>query len=179
VSRIGRKPIQVPSGVSVTINGNEIKIKGPKGELGISYHQNMTVSFKDNIIEVSRPDDLKENRALHGLTRALIQNMITGVTEEYKKILDIVGVGYKAELKGNNLLLSMGYSHPIYFIPPAGIKLETPTPTQIIVSGIDKQLVGQVASKIRSFRKPEPYKGKGIKYSTEVIRRKAGKTAGK
>jgi large subunit ribosomal protein L6 len=179
VSRIGRKPIQVPSGVSVTINGNEIKIKGPKGELGISYHQNMTVSFKDNIIEVSRPDDLKENRALHGLTRALIQNMIKGVTEEYKKILDIVGVGYKAELKGNNLLLSMGYSHPIYFIPPAGIKLETPTPTQIIVSGIDKQLVGQVASKIRSFRKPEPYKGKGIKYSTEVIRRKAGKTAGK
>jgi len=179
VSRIGRKPIQVPSGVSVTINGNEIKIKGPKGELGISYHQNMSVSFKDNVIEVTRPDDLKENRALHGLTRALIQNMIKGVTEEYKKILDIVGVGYKAELKGNNLLLSIGYSHPIYFIPPAGIKLETPTPTQIIVSGIDKQLVGQVASKIRSFRKPEPYKGKGIKYSTEVIRRKAGKTAGK
>jgi len=179
VSRIGRKPIQVPSGVSVTINGNEIKIKGPKGELGISYHQNMSVSFKDNVIEVTRPDDLKENRALHGLTRALIQNMIKGVTEEYKKILDIVGVGYKAELKGNNLLLSIGYSHPIYFIPPGGIKLETPTPTQIIVSGIDKQLVGQVASKIRSFRKPEPYKGKGIKYSTEVIRRKAGKTAGK
>lgn len=179
MSRIGRKPIQVPSGVSVTINGNEIKIKGPKGELGISYHQNMSVSFKDNVIEVTRPDDLKENRALHGLTRALIQNMIKGVTEEYKKILDIVGVGYKAELKGNNLLLSIGYSHPIYFIPPAGIKLETPTPTQIIVSGIDKQLVGQVASKIRSFRKPEPYKGKGIKYSTEVIRRKAGKTAGK
>lgn len=179
MSRIGRKPIQVPSGVSVTINGNEIKIKGPKGELGISYHPNMRVSFKDNVIEVTRPDDLKENRALHGLTRALIQNMIKGVTEEYKKILDIVGVGYKAELKGNNLLLSMGYSHPIYFIPPAGIKLETPTPTQIIVSGIDKQLVGQVASKIRSFRKPEPYKGKGIKYSTEVIRRKAGKTAGK
>ncbi len=179
MSRIGRKPIQVPSGVSVTINGNEIKIKGPKGELGISYHPNISVSFNDNIIEVTRPDDLKENRALHGLTRALIQNMIKGVTEEYKKILDIVGVGYKAELKGNNLLLSIGYSHPIYFIPPAGIKLETPTPTQIIVSGIDKQLVGQVASKIRSFRKPEPYKGKGIKYSTEVIRRKAGKTAGK
>ncbi len=179
MSRIGRKPIQVPSGVTVTINGNDIKIKGPKGELGITYHQNISVSFKDNVIEVTRPDDLKENRSLHGLTRALIQNMIKGVTEEYKKILDIVGVGYKAELKGNNLLLSMGYSHPIYFIPPTGIKLETPTPTQIIVSGIDKQLVGQVASKIRSFRKPEPYKGKGIKYSTEIIRRKAGKTAGK
>lgn len=179
MSRIGRKPIQVPSGVTVTINGNDIKIKGPKGELGITYHQNISVSLKDNVIEVTRPDDLKENRSLHGLTRALIQNMIKGVTEEYKKILDIVGVGYKAELKGNNLLLSMGYSHPIYFIPPTGIKLETPTPTQIIVTGIDKQLVGQVASKIRSFRKPEPYKGKGIKYSTEVIRRKAGKTAGK
>ncbi len=179
MSRIGRKPIQVPSGVTVTIIGNNIKIKGPKGELGMSFHQNIGVSLNDNVIEVTRPDDLKENRSLHGLTRALIQNMIKGVTEEYKKILDIVGVGYKAELKGNNLLLGMGYSHPIYFIPPAGIKLETLTPTQIIVSGIDKQLVGQVASKIRSFRKPEPYKGKGIKYSTEVIRRKAGKTAGK
>lgn len=179
MSRIGKKPIQVPSGVTVSINGNDIKIKGPKGELGISYHQNISVSFKDNVIEVTRSNDLKENRSLHGLTRALIQNMIKGVTEEYKKILDIVGVGYKAELKGNNLLLSMGYSHPIYFIPPTGIKLETPTPTQIIVTGIDKQLVGQVASKIRSFRKPEPYKGKGIKYSTEIIRRKAGKTAGK
>lgn len=179
MSRIGRKPIQVPSGVTVTISGNDIKIKGPKGELGITYHQNISVSYKDNVIEVTRPNDLKENRSLHGLTRALIQNMIKGVTEEYKKVLDIVGVGYKAELKGNNLLLSMGYSHPIYFIPPTGIKLETPTPTQIIVTGIDKQLVGQVASKIRSFRKPEPYKGKGIKYSTEIIRRKAGKTAGK
>ena len=179
MSRIGRKPIQVPAGVTVTIQGNEIKVKGPKGELGMTNNHNITVNIKDNVIEVSRPDDQKENRALHGLTRALIQNMIKGVTEGYKKILDIVGVGYKAELKNNNLLLSMGYSHPIYFIPPEGIKLETPTPTQIVVTGIDKQLVGQVASKIRSFRKPEPYKGKGIKYSTEVIRRKAGKTAGK
>lgn len=179
MSRIGRKPIQVPSGVTVTLNDNFIKVKGPKGELGFTYHPNITVTLNDNIIEITRPDDQKENRSLHGLTRALIQNMIKGVTEGYKKILDIVGVGYKAELKGNNLLLSMGYSHPIYFIPPAGIKLETTTPTQIIISGIDKQLVGQVAAKIRSFRKPEPYKGKGIKYSTEVIRRKAGKTAGK
>jgi large subunit ribosomal protein L6 len=179
VSRIGRKPIQVPQGVTVNISGNDIKIKGPKGELLMSHHPNITVTVNNDVIEVTRPDDLKENRALHGLTRALIQNMIKGVTEGYKKVLDIVGVGYKAELKGNNLLLSMGYSHPIYFIPPAGIKLETPTPTQIVVSGIDKQLVGLVAAKIRSFRKPEPYKGKGIKYSTEVIRRKAGKTAGK
>lgn len=179
MSRIGKKPITVPQGVTVTINDNEIKVKGPKGELGMNIHPNISVSYKDNVIEVTRPNDQKENRSLHGLTRALIQNMIKGVTEEYKKILDIVGVGYKAELKGNNLLLSMGYSHPIYFIPPAGIKLETPSPTQIVVSGIDKQLVGQVAAKIRSFRKPEPYKGKGIKYSTEIIRRKAGKTAGK
>jgi large subunit ribosomal protein L6 len=179
VSRIGRKPIQVPSGVTVNLNGNQIKIKGPKGDLEFSFHPNITVNYQDNLIEVSRPDDQKESRSLHGLTRALIQNMIKGVSEGYKKILDIVGVGYKAELKGNNLLLSMGYSHSIYFIPPDGIKLETPTPTQIVITGINKQLVGQVAAKIRSFRKPEPYKGKGIKYSTEVIRRKAGKTAGK
>lgn len=179
MSRIGRKPIQVPAGVTVTLNGNDLKVKGPKGELEFKIHPNITLNLSDNVIEVIRPDDQKENRSLHGLTRALIQNMIKGVTEGYKKILDIVGVGYKAELKGNNLLLTMGYSHPIYFIPPDGIKLETTTPTQIIVSGIDKQLVGQVAAKIRSFRKPEPYKGKGIKYSTEVIRRKAGKTAGK
>lgn len=179
MSRIGRKPIQVPSGVTVNLNGNQIKIKGPKGDLEFSFHPNITVNYQDNLIEVSRPDDQKESRSLHGLTRALIQNMIKGVSEGYKKILDIVGVGYKAELKGNNLLLSMGYSHSIYFIPPDGIKLETPTPTQIVITGINKQLVGQVAAKIRSFRKPEPYKGKGIKYSTEVIRRKAGKTAGK
>ncbi|MCS7052597.1 MAG: 50S ribosomal protein L6 [Ignavibacterium sp.] len=179
MSRIGKKPIIIPQGVNITLNGNNLKVKGPNGELEMSIHPNISVNVKDNLIEVTRPDDLKQNRSLHGLTRALIQNMIKGVTEGYKKVLDIVGVGYKAELKGNNLLLSMGYSHPIYFIPPAGIKLETPTPTQIVVSGIDKQLVGLVAAKIRSFRKPEPYKGKGIRYSTEVIRTKAGKTAGK
>jgi large subunit ribosomal protein L6 len=179
VSRIGKKPIAIPAGVTVTVNGQLVKVKGPQGELQFTVHPNITVKFENNVIEVQRPDDLKENRALHGLTRAIIQNMIKGVSEGYKKVLDIVGVGYKAELKGNNLLVTIGYSHPIYFIPPAGIKLETPTPTQIIVSGIDKQLVGQVASKIRSFRKPEPYKGKGIKYSDEQILRKAGKTAGK
>lgn len=179
MSRIGKKPIAIPAGVTVTVNGQLVKVKGPQGELQFTVHPNITVKFENNVIEVQRPDDLKENRALHGLTRAIIQNMIKGVSEGYKKVLDIVGVGYKAELKGNNLLVTIGYSHPIYFIPPAGIKLETPTPTQIIVSGIDKQLVGQVASKIRSFRKPEPYKGKGIKYSDEQILRKAGKTAGK
>lgn len=179
MSRIGKKPIAIPAGVTVTVNGQLVKVKGPQGELQFTVHPNITVKFENNVIEVQRSDDLKENRALHGLTRAIIQNMIKGVSEGYKKVLDIVGVGYKAELKGNNLLVTIGYSHPIYFIPPAGIKLETPTPTQIIVSGIDKQLVGQVASKIRSFRKPEPYKGKGIKYSDEQILRKAGKTAGK
>ncbi len=179
MSRIGKKIIEIPKGVTVTLNGNNVKVKGPKGELQRETHPNMKVEMKDNLIEVKRPDDVKENRALHGLTRALIQNMIRGVNEEYKKILDIVGVGYKVEAKGANLLLNMGYSHPIYFMPPAGIKLEAPTPTQIVISGIDKQLVGQVAAKIRSIRKPEPYKGKGIKYSDEHIIRKAGKTAGK
>ncbi|GMU96009.1 MULTISPECIES: 50S ribosomal protein L6 [Ignavibacterium] len=179
MSRIGKKPIEIPAGVTVTVSGQVVKVKGALGELQTTVHPNISVKMENNILEVKRPDDLKENRALHGLTRALIQNMIKGVSEGYKKVLDIVGVGYKAELKGTNLLVTIGYSHPIYFIPPAGIKLETPTPTQIIISGIDKQLVGQVASKIRSFRKPEPYKGKGIKYSDEQILRKAGKTAGK
>lgn len=179
MSRIGKKPIVVPNGVTITLEGNFIKVKGPKGELQKNIHPNIKVELKDSEIEVSRSNDLKANRALHGLSRALIQNMILGVSQEFKKILDIVGVGYRVELKGSNLLLNMGYSHPIYFIPPAGIKLEAPTPTQLIISGIDKQLVGQVAAKIRSIRKPEPYKGKGIKYSDEHIMRKAGKTAGK
>jgi large subunit ribosomal protein L6 len=179
VSRIGKKIIDIPKGVTVTLEGGIVKVKGPKGELQRAIHPNMKVEMKDNQIEVKRPDDFKENRALHGLTRALIQNMILGVNAEYKKTLDIVGVGYKVELKGENLLLNMGYSHPIYFMPPTGIKLVAPTPTQIVISGIDKQLVGQVAAKIRSIREPEPYKGKGIKYSDEHILRKAGKTAGK
>ncbi|HCY74674.1 MAG TPA: 50S ribosomal protein L6 [Ignavibacteriales bacterium] len=179
MSRIGKKIIEIPKGVTVTLDGNFVKVKGPKGELQRAIHPQMKVEMKDAQIEVKRPDDLKENRALHGLTRALIQNMVLGVNDEYKKELDVVGVGYKVELKGVNLLLNMGYSHPIYFMPPTGIKIEAPTPTHIVVSGIDKQLVGQVAAKIRSLRKPEPYKGKGIKYSNEQILRKAGKTAGK
>lgn len=179
MSRIGKKPIVIPNGVTVSLDGNTVKVKGPKGELQTTIHKNIKVEMKDSGIEVKRPDDLKNNRALHGLSRALIQNMVLGVSQEFKKTLDIVGVGYRVELKGTNLLLNMGYSHPIYFMPPAGIKIETPTQTQIVVSGIDKQLVGQVAAKLRSIRKPEPYKGKGIKYSDEQILRKAGKTAGK
>ena len=179
MSRIGKKTITIPKEVTVTLTGNNIKIKGPKGELSKVLHNNMKVEMKGNEINVARPDDLKVNRALHGLTRALIQNMINGVAQGYSKTLDIVGVGYRAELKGNNILLNIGYSHPIYFIPPDGIKIESPSPIQLIISGIDKQLVGQVAAKIRSIREPEPYKGKGIKYSDEHIVRKAGKTAGK
>ncbi len=179
MSRIGKKPIVIPKGVTVTKNGSELKVKGPKGELESKFHSNISIDIKDEEITVTRPDDSKENKALHGLTRALIQNMIHGVTEAYTKTLDIVGVGYRAELKGKNLLINIGYSHPIYFIPPDGVTLSAPQPTQVVVSGIDKQLVGMVAAKIRSIRKPEPYKGKGIKYSDEQIVRKAGKTAGK
>ncbi len=179
MSRIGKKPVLVPKEVTVSLSGNSLMVKGPKGELSNEFHPNMKIEYKDSEIIVTRPDDLKLNKALHGLTRALIQNMINGITTAYSKTLDIVGVGYRAELKGKNLLINIGYSHPIYFMPPDGITLQTPTQTQVVISGIDKQLVGLVAAKIRSIRQPEPYKGKGIKYSDEFIQRKAGKTAGK
>ncbi|HVO73963.1 MAG TPA: 50S ribosomal protein L6 [Ignavibacteriaceae bacterium] len=179
MSRIGKKPVVIPKGVSAVKTDNTLKLKGPKGELVKNFHPSLSIDVKDGEIIINRSDDSKENKALHGLTRALIQNMVLGVTKEYQKTLDIVGVGYRAELKGKNLLINIGYSHPIYFIPPDGINLQTPAPTQIIISGIDKQLVGLVAAKIRSLRSPEPYKGKGIKYSDEHIIRKAGKTAGK
>jgi large subunit ribosomal protein L6 len=179
MSRIGKKPIVIPKGVTLNIKDATVSVKGPRGELAMPIHPNMAVSFENEELVVKRPDDFKVNKALHGLTRALIQNMIVGVTDEYKKVLDIVGVGYRAEMKGKNLLINIGYSHPVYFMPPDGVTVSTPTQTQIVVTGIDKQLVGSVASKIRSIRKPEPYKGKGIKYQNEVIVRKAGKTAGK
>lgn len=178
MSRIGKKPVEIPNGVNVSTEGQLVKVKGPKGELFKNIHPAIKAEVVDGEVKLTRSNDLKESRALHGLSRALIQNMIIGVTESYKKSLEIVGVGYKAELKGKNLLLTIGYSHPIYFVPPDSIKLEVPSPTQIIISGNDKELVGLVAAKIRSFRKPEPYKGKGIKYSDEHIIRKAGKTAG-
>ncbi len=178
MSRIGKKPVVIPDGVKITQEGNFLKIKGPKGELEQQIHPNISIEIVENQVNVTRPNDSKQNKSLHGLSRALVQNMVTGVTDTYKKTLDIVGVGYKAELKGKDLLLNIGYSHPIFLIPPEGVTLEIPTPTQIIISGIDKQLVGLVAAKIRAFRKPEPYKGKGIKYSDEHIVRKAGKTAG-
>jgi large subunit ribosomal protein L6 len=178
VSRIGKKPVAIPDGVTIKAQGNVLKIKGPKGELEKSFHPNIKIQLAESEVVVERPDDSKQNKALHGLTRSLIQNMVTGVSESYKKTLDIVGVGYKAEMKGKNILLNIGYSHPIYFIPPDEINIETTSPNQIIISGNDKELVGLVAAKIRSIRKPEPYKGKGIKYSDEHIVRKAGKTAG-
>jgi large subunit ribosomal protein L6 len=177
VSRVGKKPIPITSGVSVTLHDQEVTVKGPKGELSASVHPAITVQMKDNTVELSRPSDQKEHRALHGLWRALLQNMVHGVREGYQRKLELVGVGYRAEMKGSKLQLLLGYSHPILFQPPKGIKIETPTQTAITISGIDKQLVGMVAAKIRSFRPPEPYKGKGVKYEGEFIRRKAGKAA--
>lgn len=178
MSRIGKKPVEIPKGVSIVKEENTLTVKGPKGELKNTFNSALSIEVKNDEVIVTRPNDSKENRSLHGLTRALIQNMVTGVNSSFSKTLDIVGVGFRVEMKGKNLLMNIGYSHPIYFIPPDGVTIETPTQTQIVISGIDKQLVGQVAAKLRSIRKPEPYKGKGIKYSDEQIQRKAGKTAG-
>ncbi|HEX6064332.1 MAG TPA: 50S ribosomal protein L6 [Longimicrobiales bacterium] len=179
MSRIGRKPITIPSGVTVAVEGSTVKVKGPKGELSRTFEPSMKVRVEDNEILVERPSDEKRERALHGLTRALLANMVTGVTEGFKKTLEIVGVGYRAEKKGKNLVVSVGYSHPVNYPEPQGITLSTPAPTTIVIEGIDKQKVGQVAAELREFRPPEPYKGKGIRYQGEQVRRKAGKTAGK
>jgi len=178
VSRVGKKPVKI-KGIQVTYDNHLLKVKGKLGELTAKIHPNMKLEINNDELVVARPDDTKQNKSLHGMTRAIIQNMITGVTTGYSKSLEIVGVGYKAEAKGNGVLFSLGYSHPIFFVPPDGIKIEIPQPTQIKISGYDKELVGMVAAKIRSLRKPEPYKGKGIKYTNETIIRKAGKTAGK
>ena len=177
MSRVGKKPIPLAKGVKITKDGAALTVAGPKGELHASVHPAITVEVGSEAVTVTRPSDEKVHRALHGLWRALIRNMVVGVTEGYSRKLELVGVGYRAELKGKKLQLLVGYSHPILLQPPDGVKLETPTQTSIIVSGIDRQLVGQVAAKIRSFRPPEPYKGKGIKYDGEYIRRKAGKAA--
>jgi large subunit ribosomal protein L6 len=177
MSRIGKKPVIIASGVKVSKSGQEVSVKGPKGELSARLHDDVGFEIKDNQIFITRKSDAKEHRALHGLWRALMQNMVTGVTDGYQRKLELVGVGYKAEMKGKKLQLALGYSHPILFSPPETIKIETPAPTSITISGTDKALVGQVAAKIRSFRPPEPYKGKGVKYEGEYIRRKAGKAA--
>jgi len=177
VSRVGRKPISISKGVTVTQKDGKVVVKGPKGELTANVHPDISVDVTSAEVHVSRHADDGAHRALHGLWRANIQNMINGVVQGYSKKLEIVGVGYRAEMKGKKLQLMLGYSHPILFGPPDGITLEAPTQTSIIISGIDKQLVGLVAAKIRSFRPPEPYKGKGVKYEGEYIRRKAGKAA--
>jgi len=177
VSRVGKNPIEIPSGVNVTLKDGMLTVKGPKGELTRPIHQDVTVSVEDGKVTVTRPSDIKSHRALHGTTRANIQNMVTGVTDGFKKSLELIGVGYKVDLSGKNLILNIGYSHQVAFIPPDGITFEVATATALSVSGIDKQLVGQVAAKIREVRPPEPYKGKGIRYAGEYVRRKAGKTA--
>lgn len=178
MSRIGKLPVSVPAGVEVTINGNEVSVKGPKGELTRSFCSALTIEkAEDGSIVVTRPNDERENRAQHGLTRTLINNMVIGVSEGYSKTLELVGVGYRAAVKGDKLEMNLGYSHPVIVEQPEGITFTCPDQAKIVVSGIDKQQVGQVAADIRKWRKPEPYKGKGIRYQGEHIRRKEGKTA--
>jgi large subunit ribosomal protein L6 len=179
MSRIGKRPITVPAAVDVAIDGHTERIKGPRGELSRSLHREMTIRREDGEILVERPSDEREHRALHGLTRTLVANMVEGVTTGYKKTLEIVGVGYRAENKPFGLTLHLGYSHPIDYKAPEGIKLNAASPTVVEVTGNDKEVVGQVAAEIRGLRPPEPYKGKGVKYQGEVIRRKAGKAGGK
>ena len=178
MSRIGRLPIAVPSGVDVTIDGRTVTVKGPKGELSRELHPDIAVSREDGSIVVTRPTEQKTHKQLHGLTRTLVNNMVVGVTDGYRKGLEITGVGYRATKNGEKLTLNLGYSHPIEIDPPKGISFEVENPTRLAVVGIDKELVGQVAAQVRATRKPEPYKGKGVRYSGEYIRRKAGK-AGK
>ena len=178
MSRIGRLPIPVPSAVDVTIDGRQVTVKGPKGTLSRALHPDMSVRQEDGTIVVTRPTEQKTHKQLHGLTRTLVNNMVVGVTDGYRKGLEINGVGYRAVKVGEKLQLSLGYSHPVEIDPPKGITFELENPTHLAVVGIDKELVGQIAAKVRATRKPEPYKGKGVRYSGEVIRRKAGK-AGK
>ncbi|NLG87701.1 MAG: 50S ribosomal protein L6 [Clostridiaceae bacterium] len=175
MSRVGKKPVVIPSGVDIKISGKEITVKGPKGTLTQVFHPDMTVEKDGNLVLVKRPSDLKKHKALHGLTRSIISNMVTGVTEGFSKTLEVNGVGYRAQKQGKKLILTVGYSHPVEIEEPDGITIDVPNPNQIIVRGIDKQLVGEVAAKIRRTRPPEPYKGKGIKYADEVILRKEGK----
>ncbi len=178
MSRIGKMPVVIPAGVDVTVDGNLVTAKGPKGTLSCNIHPNITVEKDGNTIKVTRPNDEKQNRSLHGLSRTLIANMIHGVNETFKKELEVNGVGYRAELKGKELVLKVGFSHDVIMTAPEGVTIEVPTPNKIVMSGADKQKVGQFAANVREKRPPEPYKGKGIKYVEEHIRRKEGK-AGK
>lgn len=178
MSRIGKAPVVIPQGVNIALEGQKLQVKGPKGELELNIHPEMKVVHEDGELRVERPSDERAHRSLHGLTRSLIANMVEGVTDGYSRTLEIVGVGYRAEKKGQGVTLSLGFSHPIVYDAPKGINIDTPAPTTMVVQGIDKQLVGQVAAELRGFRPPEPYKGKGVRYQGEQVRRKAGKTAG-
>ncbi|BDG62235.1 50S ribosomal protein L6 [Caldinitratiruptor microaerophilus] len=179
MSRVGKKPIPIPAGVEVKVEGNTVRVKGPKGQLERQVHPDMEVRVEDGHIVVRRPSDERQHRALHGLTRTLVANMVEGVTKGYEKALELVGTGYRAAKTGNKLTLTVGFSHPVEITPPAGIQIEVPRPTEIRISGMDKELVGQFAADVRSVRPPEPYLGKGIRYVGEKVRRKVGKTGKK
>ncbi|MCF8011760.1 MAG: 50S ribosomal protein L6 [Clostridiales bacterium] len=176
MSRIGRRPIAIPDGVNIQLDNNYIKVKGPKGELERQLHEDIIINVEDAQITVQRPTEDKKHKALHGLTRSLVNNMVQGVTQGFQKNLELAGVGYRAQMQGNKLVLNIGYSHPIEIIPPEGLEIEVPANNKISVKGIDKENVGAIAAKIRALREPEPYKGKGIKYEGEHIRRKEGKS---
>ncbi|MBD8070937.1 50S ribosomal protein L6 [Bacillus sp. PS06] len=177
MSRIGKKPIEIPAGVTITLNGSEVTVKGPKGELTRSFHPDIQISVEENVINVVRPTDNKEHRALHGTTRSILANMVEGVSKGFERGLELIGVGYRASKSGNKLVLNVGYSHPVEMTPEAGIEIEVPSNTKVVVKGIDKERVGALAANIRDVRPPEPYKGKGIRYEGENVRRKEGKTA--
>ncbi|MBP2016928.1 large subunit ribosomal protein L6 [Symbiobacterium terraclitae] len=179
MSRIGKNPIPIPAGVEVTVQGNVVRVKGPKGELTREINPAMSITIENGALRVSRPSDEREHKALHGLTRTLIANMVEGVTKGYSRALELVGTGYRAAKTGQKLTLTVGYSHPVVIDPPQGIEFQVPAANQVIVTGIDKELVGQIAADIRAVRPPEPYLGKGIKYAGEHIRRKEGKTGKK
>ncbi|MGO4937674.1 50S ribosomal protein L6 [Fundicoccus sp. Sow4_H7] len=176
MSRIGRKPIEIPEGVTIEIDGHTVTVKGPKGELTRTLHQNIALELEDNTLTLTRPDDSKENRSLHGTTRSLVSNMVEGVSNGFKKELDLIGVGYRAQKQGDKLVLNVGLSHPVEFTGSEGVGIEVPSNTKIIVEGFDKEKVGALAANIRAVRPPEPYKGKGIRYTDEFVRRKEGKT---
>ncbi|MDO8914560.1 MAG: 50S ribosomal protein L6 [Coriobacteriia bacterium] len=177
MSRIGKQPIPVPSGVEVTIEGSKVTVKGPKGTLSHVFNDDMIIKLEEGVLTVARPSDERTHRSLHGLSRTLLSNMVVGVSDGFSKNLEIVGVGYRAVLKGDDIELALGFSHPVHIKAEGGISFEVPAPTKITVRGIDKQRVGQVAAEIRAWRKPEPYKGKGVRYEGEYVRRKLGKTA--
>lgn len=176
MSRVGKKPIVIPAGVTVTLNNNTVTVKGPKGELTRTFHSDMTINVEENLVTITRPSDVKEHRALHGTTRAVLANMVEGVSTGFTRGLELIGVGYRAQKQGNKLVLNVGYSHPVEIEPEEGLEVEVPANTKIIIKGTDKERVGALAANIRGVRPPEPYKGKGIRYEGEFVRRKEGKT---